>query len=62
MAQNQESVHLDRGVNYQSSFTLGVLGTRIPERVQTLLHDALDLDEPQGWRNQISDGGELTAK
>jgi len=48
---------------------LGVIGTRVAEEVQLGLHgwwrDVADTSEPvdpQGWHNQISDGGELTTR
>lgn len=47
-------------VSYLSNFTLGVIGTDIPEGIQNGLHDAVDDDPARGWGNQVSDGGELT--
>lgn len=52
-----------------SEFSIGLLGLRIAEEVQTLIHklqrgiSGRDTPvDPQGWQNQISDGGELTFK
>jgi Uncharacterized protein conserved in bacteria (DUF2219) len=47
-----------------SSFYLGVLGTHVGKAVQTHIHRkhwfGSTRPEPEGWGNQISDGGELT--
>ena len=50
----------DRDVAYLSTLTLGVIGAPFVEHVQQDLHDVLGSEEPIGWENQISDGGELT--
>lgn len=58
---NTRDVRLhERRVNYLSSFSLGLLGTGIPERVQDGFHELADDDKARGWENQISDGGEPT--
>lgn len=44
-----------------TDFTLGILGLRVGETVQKRIHKGRDIT-PGGWPNQISDGGELTAK
>ena len=41
-----------------TDLTVGVLGLGIAKHVQTKIHKTGD---PQGWHNQISNGGELTA-
>ena len=58
----------------RTEFTLGVLGLRIADTVQTSIHEhrrannqkkhptAVTPYDPQGWPYQISDGGELAAK
>lgn len=45
---------------YLSSFTLGLLGTGLCEKIQSAVHHAEGVETPAGWDNQISDGGELT--
>lgn len=50
----------DRDVAYLSTLTLGVIGAPFVEDFQEGLHDVLSSEEPVGWENQISDGGELT--
>lgn len=49
-----------RQISYFSSIRLGVLGTSIPKAIQNGLHDMADDEKARGWKNQISDGGELT--
>jgi hypothetical protein len=44
-----------------TDLTLGLLGLRVGEWVQTKIHEGRDVI-PGGWPNQISDGGELTLK
>ncbi|MES9965270.1 MAG: lipid A deacylase LpxR family protein [Candidatus Sedimenticola sp. 20ELBAFRAG] len=44
----------------RTGFTLGILGLDLGRGLQTWLHDKLGGDRPQGWHNQISDGGEPT--
>jgi len=50
----------DEGITYKSVFSLGVLGTEIVPSVQRVTHDITGSDDPEGWDNQISDGGEPT--
>lgn len=50
------------GTTYKSVFSLGVLGTSIPEEAQKITHDVTGSEDPEGWENQISDGGEPTAR
>ncbi len=46
-----------------SEFTLGVIGLGIGAKLQTWFHTGIGNDvAPGGWGNQISNGGELTAK
>lgn len=47
---------------YQSSLLLGLLGTPVGEQVQRAIHALTDSEDPRGWDNQISDGGEPTFK
>lgn len=45
-----------------SSLTVGLLGTSLFRDVQRRVHAMVGTDEPQGWHNQISNSGELTAR
>lgn len=45
-----------------STLSAGVLGASLVDGFQRGFHRTIGLDEPVGWENQISDGGELTAR
>lgn len=47
----------------KSKFTIGLLGLDVAKGIQRFLHNdaGLSHNDPLGWHNQISDGGELTA-
>jgi len=45
-----------------SGLTLGFLGLRATTDAQELVHKVIHSDEPRGASNQISEGGELTAR
>jgi len=49
-------------VSWQSTFTLGVMGLSIVGDIQDWVHSSIGGDRPQGWHNQISEGGEPTAR
>lgn len=59
---SRETVHLDRNESWTSSLTLGVLGLSFVGSVQNSVHSMLGGTKAKGWDNQISDGGELTAR
>lgn len=46
----------------QSALTLGLVGTDIGPAFQNSIHSATGSEKPNGWGNQISDGGEPTAR
>ncbi len=56
----------NKEVAWYANYVLGVLGTNIGKTGQTAIHEAglkhgwNDRVVPQGWHNQISNGGELT--
>ncbi len=62
LANSRIAVDPERGRLYQSSLLLGLLGSSVGEQVQKRIHRMTGSDIPQGWDNQISDGGELTFK
>jgi hypothetical protein len=45
-----------------SEWAVGLLGLNISREVQTFIHKGLDDTVPGGWHNQISQGGEPTAR
>lgn len=47
---------------WQISASVGLLGTSLAADLQREFHAALGFDEPRGWGNQISAGGEPTAR
>jgi hypothetical protein len=51
----------ERGTRY-SGLTLGVLGLRATTDLQEAVHKVIRSDDPRGSGNQISEGGELTAR
>ena len=62
LSNTQESIDFENDGAFISSFSIGVLGSRLISELQTQMHKTLGSDEPVGWENQISDGGELTAR
>ena len=49
-------------VSWQSTLTLGVLGLSIVGDLQEQVHNITGSSQPMGWHNQISRGGEATAR
>jgi len=49
-------------ISWQSTLTLGVIGLDIAADIQKGIHSIRNSEEPKGWDNQISDGGEPTAR
>lgn len=45
---------------HQTTLTLGVLGLPLTAELQQGFHELIGSQQPQGWQNQISDGGEPT--
>ena len=58
----EQSIIPARKLSIKSGLTIGFLGLDLAERVQRGFHSAIGNKEPEGWDNQISAGGELTAK
>lgn len=56
----RRKTNLERDVTYQSMLSIGVLGTNAVPELQKLVHDVTGSQDPKGWDNQISDGGEPT--
>ena len=50
------------GRAYQTTLTVGILGSGIGELLQSTVHRAAGSATPVGYERQISDGGELTAR
>jgi hypothetical protein len=60
MSNTRQTVLLDQRVSYQSTLAIGLLGTDFAKGMQNLFHNVTGDQKPQGWDNQISDGGEPT--
>lgn len=58
----RQAVFADQGLSFRTTLIVGVLGTPLCEAVQETTHDLIGSDDPRGWDNQISDGGEPTAR
>lgn len=52
----------ERRVMYESTFAVGVIGSRLAARFHEQLHELAGDAEPRGYRYQVSNGGELTAR
>lgn len=59
-ATRSERIYPLSGTVISSQLTLGILGLDVVGDLQKGLHSLIDGDSPQGWRHQISDGGEPT--
>ncbi len=57
-----ETYDFARDISWNSSLTIGLLGLGLVGELQKTVHEATDGEQPRGWSNQISEGGELTAK
>lgn len=57
-----ERVNPTSGISWTSSFSLGLLGLDAVGSSQNAYHEFTGKNPARGWRHQISDGGELTAK
>lgn len=62
IANTEQTVMPEDNVAYQSTLTVGFLGLDIAEDIQESVHDIVGAEKPKGWDNQISAGGEPTAK
>jgi len=52
----------EQKLSFQSVFTIGALGLPLADAVQSGIHSAIGSEQPEGWDNQISDGGEPTVR
>lgn len=62
ISNSQQVVVPQDDIVYHSNLAVGFLGLKLAEVVQKRLHEWTHSIEPMGWDNQISSGGELTAK
>ena len=62
VSSTREAYQPFRDVSWQSTLTFGILGLNIVGDIQNEVHSVLNGDKVMGWDNQISDGGEPTAR
>jgi hypothetical protein len=62
MSNSREYYSKRDDVVWRSTLTLGVLGLDVVGDLQNKVHAIRDIDKARGWSNQISDGGEPTAR
>jgi len=62
LSSSREQLNLSEQVSWKTTLTLGVLGLGWVGDFQNEIHDILGATEARGWDNQISAGGELTAR
>lgn len=62
VSSSQEHAGARPDIAWRSTFTVGVLGLNLVGDLQNEVHELIDSDQARGWRHQISDGGEPTAR
>lgn len=62
LASSREQIDLVDNVAWKSTLTIGALGLGLVGELQDVVHEVTSSEKPQGWNNQISDGGELTGR
>jgi hypothetical protein len=58
----RETIDVLNNTSWAQSLSVGVLGLNFVGSLQQSFHSLTDSSEAKGWRHQISDGGEPTAK
>ena len=59
---SNERLNLEEQTVVRTQLTVGALGLSLVGKVQETVHAVIDSEQPRGWDNQISNGGELTAR
>lgn len=62
MSNTEETLLPERGLAVRTSLLVGALGLELAESLHRGIHRVIGDITPRGWDNQISDGGELTAR
>lgn len=62
LANGRVSVAADGRNAWSSNLTMGVLGLTLSGRIHSRVHELTGSEQPHGYRNQISAGGEPTAR
>jgi len=59
---SHERIDVEKNVAWNSTLTIGALGLGWVGDLQNEVHKQISASDARGWDNQISDGGELTAR
>lgn len=62
LTSSQQTVSPSRQNVHETSLSVGILGLRVVEEIQNAIHRLIRNPEAAGWQNQISEGGEPTAR
>lgn len=62
LSSSREQIDFSQQVAWASTLTLGVMGLNWAGSFQNTLHEQINATQARGWHNQISYGGELTAR
>ncbi|PUA29437.1 MAG: hypothetical protein B0W54_02290 [Cellvibrio sp. 79] len=62
LSSSREQIDLVDNIAWKSTLTIGALGLGLVGGLQDLVHEVTSSEKPQGWDNQISEGGELTGR
>ena len=62
LSNTQELASRSANTIWRTTLTLGILGLDLVGDIQNEVHRATNSQKANGWHNQISDGGELTAR
>lgn len=62
LSSSREQIDLVDNVAWKSTLTVGALGLGLVGELQDVVHKVTSSEKPQGWDNQISEGGELTGR
>ncbi len=62
MANSQQAIFPEKKWALLSALTVGFIGLDFAGEFQAAIHDLTGSEEPAGWDNQISSGGEITGR
>jgi hypothetical protein len=62
LSNSREQIDMVNNLAWKSTLTVGVLGLGVVGELQNVAHKSTAGTKAEGWGNQISDGGEITAR
>lgn len=62
LSSSREQIDLVNNIAWKSTLTIGAIGLGLVGELQNIVHEVTNSEKPQGWDNQISEGGELTGR